>query len=410
MKKLLFFLMTILLVALSSSQIVAQEAIYYGTVEFDGYQNIKLGASWSKRPEAKMIYNGSCPPGYTVYILDQDYIIRFADGECNDKDNNYIVVPKGEKVYSDKSGFYYFAKCGNKIVFIKPVGSMEEIERVPDVIDVDNNDTVYKYIYGRVEQPIYVTMVTRYGYVEPYYYQTVWCPTFFVPRVFLFSVWGDYCSHNYDVYHSSYYYGYYYKHHSSNGVLYGNNYNNRSNNDWNGKNYSNQNNTHNDANNNQRVDNNDKKNLTNRNSSSGIQTIDSRKARVSNIKTNQKNVHVTNEPVKMLDSKRGVVSNDYSTGRSTNTNQKNVRNESSNSEIHNNRNTNTDNRSTNTNTNQRNVHSENNNNTRNRIQDNTTKNNSKGRINVKKSGNTSRSSSSSSSGNRSSSSNNGRRK
>lgn len=100
--------------------------VIYGTIRIDGYQKITKGAFWATRPEAKLIYEGKTPPeGYNVFILESDYFVRFKNGENNQFDRNYIVFPKGEKVYTDRSGQFYSAICGNKIEYIRPVNLVE---------------------------------------------------------------------------------------------------------------------------------------------------------------------------------------------------------------------------------------------------------------------------------------------
>jgi hypothetical protein len=116
-------LMVLLLVALLSSQIYGQEVVY-GNVRTDGYQKITKGALWSKRPEAKKIYEGLYPSGFDVYTLESDCFVRFIDEEHNHLDCNYIVFPKGEKVYKNNQDQYFAAICGNRIDFIKPINTV----------------------------------------------------------------------------------------------------------------------------------------------------------------------------------------------------------------------------------------------------------------------------------------------
>lgn len=139
-------ILLLVLLAIVSTQAFAQEIIY-GSVRTDGYEKISEGALWSKRPEAKMIYGGSYPPGYTVYTLDQDYYVRFIDTEHNSLDANYIVFPKGSLVYKDnETGKYFAAKCGNEIEYLRPVNQVKVVERTvekePEMIPIDdpNND------------------------------------------------------------------------------------------------------------------------------------------------------------------------------------------------------------------------------------------------------------------------------
>ena len=100
--------------------VFCQEEI--GTPRYDGFQNVTKGALWNKRPEAKIIYEGGNPSGYTVFVLKKDYYVRFVDNEHNNLDRNYIIFPAGEKIYRcDSTKKYYAAKCGNQIEYIKPV-------------------------------------------------------------------------------------------------------------------------------------------------------------------------------------------------------------------------------------------------------------------------------------------------
>lgn len=154
----------LVLLAIVSTQAMAQEEVVYGTVRTDGYQKITKGAFWSKRPEAKIIYEGgNAPSGYAVYVLEKDYYVRFIDSEHNNLDRNYIVFPKGEKVYADNvSGSFYSAKCGNEIEFIRPVDMVRivEVEKeviVRDTIPMPVSSSVYLNIrtnnYYELPQP-----------------------------------------------------------------------------------------------------------------------------------------------------------------------------------------------------------------------------------------------------------------
>jgi len=131
MKKVVF----LLLLTLGWSGVFGQSSskeVIYGTVRSDGYQKITTGAFWSERPEAKIIYEGgNTPSGYVVYVLEKDYYVRFVDTEHNNLDRNYIVFPKGEKVYANNiSGYFYSAKCGNRIESIQPVDMVKIVEKV----------------------------------------------------------------------------------------------------------------------------------------------------------------------------------------------------------------------------------------------------------------------------------------
>jgi hypothetical protein len=98
------------------------KSILYGTVRADGYQTITKGAFWKQRPEAKQIYEGLTPSGYTVYILEKQSFGRFIDREHNNNDKNYIIFPVGAIVYTDNiTGRFYSAVCGNEIEYLGPV-------------------------------------------------------------------------------------------------------------------------------------------------------------------------------------------------------------------------------------------------------------------------------------------------
>lgn len=102
---------------------IQQEQISFGEVKYDGFYNITKGAHWSDRPEAKEVYYGKIPSGVTaVYEIDQDYLARFATikGEHNNLDRNYIIFPKGQRVYK-KNDTVYAAICGNKLEYFKPL-------------------------------------------------------------------------------------------------------------------------------------------------------------------------------------------------------------------------------------------------------------------------------------------------
>lgn len=108
------------------AQFSANKHLVHGKPRTDGYQKINKGAFWLKRPEAKLIYEGARPEGYTIIVLNEDCFVRFVDGEHNQNDKNYIVFPKGEVVYSDQSGQLYAAICGNKIELVRPTDFVVE--------------------------------------------------------------------------------------------------------------------------------------------------------------------------------------------------------------------------------------------------------------------------------------------
>ncbi|MCK9371453.1 hypothetical protein M0R04_16175 [Candidatus Dojkabacteria bacterium] len=125
----IFLLFLLVAFVLGSQDLFGQEKeIVYGSVRTDGYQKITKGAFWETRKEAKMICEGSIPPGCKVYTLSEEYFVRFIDNEHNKNDGNYIVFPEGAKVYT-KDGFWYSAICGNRIEYLKPVTQVKIIER-----------------------------------------------------------------------------------------------------------------------------------------------------------------------------------------------------------------------------------------------------------------------------------------
>ena len=112
----------------------AAKEILYGSIRTDGYNNITLGAFWGTRHEAKVVYDGGEPEGYSSFTLATDCFVRFKDGEHNSKDINYIVFPKGARVYMDNNTHqFYSAKCGNKIEYIRPVDRVVFVERRVEV-------------------------------------------------------------------------------------------------------------------------------------------------------------------------------------------------------------------------------------------------------------------------------------
>jgi len=124
------------------------------------YQTTK-GKYWSDRPVAKMVYGGSYPPGYTIYILDQEYSVRFIDSENNN------LVPKGEKIYQDNTtGIYYLAFDGNQIEYIKPV----EVDAENSAEDTMSTQVVINnYIPETQNQETVVYYDNSYRYYQPYY-------------------------------------------------------------------------------------------------------------------------------------------------------------------------------------------------------------------------------------------------
>lgn len=188
MKKFVVFLLVSILCGL---QMVFGQDVIIGTVRTDGFQKITKGAFWNKRPESKMIYNGSYPPGFKVYTLESDYFVHFVDNEHNQDDKNYIVFPKGEKVYVNQEGQYFAAICGNKIEFLRPVDmvSIVKKENSSSVTTSTSNpvsvkkDTIYvererqQELSDRPERAersnentYYINNATPYGYYGLGYY------------------------------------------------------------------------------------------------------------------------------------------------------------------------------------------------------------------------------------------------
>lgn len=163
--------MIFLVVALLlGSQTWAQQSqgIEYGVIDYSGYKKITKGALWSKRPEARMVYTGSEPPGVVAITLEQDYFVKFTDNENNGRDDNYIVFPKGEKIYT-KDGKYYSALCGNEIDHILPVKKTQIVEVPKEVyIYETHTDTISEYYIPNekeknTQQDINITVVDMRG-------------------------------------------------------------------------------------------------------------------------------------------------------------------------------------------------------------------------------------------------------
>ncbi len=125
-------------------QTKAQDKISIGEVRYDGFHNITKGAMWSKRPEAKKVYYGETPSGITVYEIDQDYLARFVDGEHNNLDRNYIIFPKGQRVYK-KGNSVYASICGNEFEYFKPLIQIKFIPTTPIVPACENHYLVKIY-------------------------------------------------------------------------------------------------------------------------------------------------------------------------------------------------------------------------------------------------------------------------
>lgn len=147
-----------------------QEEVVYGIVRTDGYNQITKGAFWAERPEAKMIYEGLYPSGYTVFVLEKDSYVRFVNSEHNNFDRNYIVFPKGERVYTDSLGILYSAKCGNRIEYIRPVDMVRvvvEKEFVEKIIPTSSYYTTINY-YQQPTLPLPIEVkITKKGWILP---------------------------------------------------------------------------------------------------------------------------------------------------------------------------------------------------------------------------------------------------
>ncbi len=187
MKK--FIVIVIAVLSFGQQSKAQKDEIQTGTVRYDGFEHITKGAYWSERPEAKMVYEGSEPLGVTVYTLPSDYFVRFADNEHNNLDRNYIVFPKGEKIY-EKKGNYYAAICGNQVVYMKPVNAVKIVkietkdslvlritykDSVVNNTKVVNNETLPSMTEGDENQPtkdaqgptVVKTIIQREVVVEP---------------------------------------------------------------------------------------------------------------------------------------------------------------------------------------------------------------------------------------------------
>ena len=150
-------------------QVSPTKEVIYGTVRTDGYRQLTKGAFWKTRPEAKQIYEGANPEGYTVIVLDEDYFVRFANNEHNNLDRNYIVFPTGAIVYTDRTALYYSAFCGNKIEYIRPVNMVEVRERVVEKVEKEDafskplllDDTKYQKPIDLGLAPVTTTKKTK---------------------------------------------------------------------------------------------------------------------------------------------------------------------------------------------------------------------------------------------------------
>jgi len=177
MKKLVSFLMTVLLVALIGSQTVSAQSMpfeIYGKPETDGYNKVVLGARYKQHPEAKLINEGSTPPGCTVYILQEEWVMMFAKGENNALDINCLIYPVGAKVY-EKNGEWRDPRCANKFCFMKKLSEVKFVEKIVEkIVKVPGKtDTVYVPEVGTRGNNFYGQQVMQPSYYQPpMYYQT----------------------------------------------------------------------------------------------------------------------------------------------------------------------------------------------------------------------------------------------
>lgn len=131
MKKLYVFFLLAALV-LSSQMVIGQTStstkeLFFGTFKYDGFANITKGHHWPDRPESKEVYEGRTPAGVKVITLQSDYFVRFISSEHNANDDNYIIFPKGEKIY-EKDGKVYAAICGNEIEFYMAINMFRVVQ------------------------------------------------------------------------------------------------------------------------------------------------------------------------------------------------------------------------------------------------------------------------------------------
>lgn len=115
MKKMCFLLLILGWLGVNGQNLV------YGPLNITGFEKITHGAMWSERPWAKTIFGGGeIPSGMTVDTLMEEHFVMFVQGENNPLDKNYIIFPIGE-IIINKGGEKFAARCGNKILSIRPV-------------------------------------------------------------------------------------------------------------------------------------------------------------------------------------------------------------------------------------------------------------------------------------------------
>jgi hypothetical protein len=163
MKRILFLIF--LVIGLIS---MAQESeVIYGNVRTDGYDYITKGALWSKRPEAKIIYEGGKVDGFINRRLKFEHYVRFIEGEHNKFDRNYIIFPKGSIVYENANGEIFAAICGNKIEFIRPV-TMVKIVEIEKKVEVFKTDTmIHKHVSDTVIHKHVFDTLSYYKFQPP---------------------------------------------------------------------------------------------------------------------------------------------------------------------------------------------------------------------------------------------------
>ena len=136
MKKVIAFFVIIMLVASFGSQMVfsqPKKEKVYGTINYDGFHAVQTGALWSKRPEAKEIFEGRIPKGIQeIKTFEADYILTFVKGEHNSLDGNFLIFPEGEVIYK-KEGRWYSSRCANELAYWRKLDEVEFVEKTVEV-------------------------------------------------------------------------------------------------------------------------------------------------------------------------------------------------------------------------------------------------------------------------------------
>lgn len=154
MKKFVFFLIILgFAFGLESfGQSKLKSHLIYGPLDDTGFQKIKKGAMWSKRPWVKTIFEGGAlPEGCDTLTITEDSFGMFAQNEHNDLDRNFIIFPAGSK-FIKKGGELYYAYCGNKVQTLRPVVELDNmisgIEKGIKIV----HDTVWVETPGRLKE------------------------------------------------------------------------------------------------------------------------------------------------------------------------------------------------------------------------------------------------------------------